>query len=103
MDCRKKFSSQDILSQRRNFLKSSVGWNNGGNGSNASGFTALPGGYRNTHGGFIRMYDYGIFWTGTQSDTISWFRSLHGADAGVYRLKTLRSQGFSVRCLKDDL
>lgn len=84
-------------------LKSSVGWNNGGNGSNASGFTALPGGYRNTHGGFIRMGDYGLFWTGTQSDTISWFRSLYGADAGVYRLKTLRSQGFSVRCLKDAL
>lgn len=82
-------------------LKSSVGWSNEGNGSNASGFTALPGGYRNTHGGFIRMGDYGLFWTGTQSDTISWFRSLYGADEGVYRLKTMRSQGFSVRCLKD--
>lgn len=82
-------------------LKSSVGWNNAGNGSNASGFTALPGGYRNTHGGFIRMDDYGLFWTGTQSDTISWFRSLYGADTGVYRMKTLRSQGFSVRCLKN--
>jgi uncharacterized protein (TIGR02145 family) len=82
-------------------MKSSTGWNNEGNGSNASGFTALPGGYRNTHGGFTMMGDYGLFWTGTQSDTISWFRSLNRADTGVYRLKTLRSQGFSVRCLKD--
>ena len=82
-------------------LKSSTGWNNEGSGSNASGFTALPGGYRNTHGGFTMMSDYGLFWTGTQSDTISWFRSLNRADTGVYRLKTRRSQGFSVRCLKD--
>ncbi len=82
-------------------LKSSIGWNNEGSGSNASGFTALPGGYRNTHGGFTMMGDYGLFWTGTQSDTISWFRSLNRADTGVYRLKTRRSQGFSVRCLKD--
>ncbi len=82
-------------------LKSSTGWNYEGNGSNASGFTALPGGYRNTHGGFIRAGNYGLFWTGTQSDTISWFRSMNSADTGVYRLKTLRSQGFSVRCLKD--
>ena len=82
-------------------LKSSTGWKNDGNGSNSSGFTALPGGYRNTHGGFTMMGDYGLFWTGTQSDTISWFRSLNKADTGVYRLKTRRSQGFSVRCLKD--
>jgi uncharacterized protein (TIGR02145 family) len=82
-------------------LKSSTGWNNEGNGSNASGFTALPGGYRNTHGGFLKMGDYGLFWTGTQSDTISWYRSLNRADTGVYRLKTLRSHGFSIRCIKD--
>jgi len=82
-------------------LKSSTGWNNEGNGSNASGFTALPGGYRNTHGGFDRIGDYGLFWTGTQSDTISWYRSLNRADTGVFRLKTLRSQGFSVRCIRD--
>jgi uncharacterized protein (TIGR02145 family) len=53
-------------------LKSSTGWNIEGNGSNSSGFTASPGGYRNTHGGFLKMGDYGLFWTGTQSDTISW-------------------------------
>ncbi len=27
-------------------MKSTTGWNSGGNGTNTSGFTALPGGYR---------------------------------------------------------
>jgi len=84
-------------------LKSSLTWNNGGNGSNFSGFTALPGGYRNTHGGFSNRGNYALFWSATLSDTLSWYRSLNRSDTGVYRLKTLRSQGFSVRCLKDSI
>ena len=34
-------------------LKSSSGWDENGNGTNASGFTALPGGYRDYDGTFF--------------------------------------------------
>ena len=35
------------------YMKSTSGWNSGGNGSNSSGFTGLPGGYRYS-GGFAQ-------------------------------------------------
>jgi uncharacterized protein (TIGR02145 family) len=82
-------------------LKSSVGWADEGNGSNASGFTALPGGYRNIHGGFWNKSNYALFWTASIIDTTSWYRSLGALDSGVYRISTYRSNGLSVRCIKD--
>ncbi len=84
-----------------NKLKSSVGWNSEGNGINFSGFTALPGGYRNTHGSFGTLGNYALFWSATLSDTASWYRSLNFNDNGVFRFTTLKSHGFSVRCIKD--
>ncbi len=82
-------------------LKSSQNWVAEGRGSNASGFTALPGGYRNLHGGFLRMDEYALFWTATQPDTTAWYRSLYFHDHGVSRFYTLPEHGLSVRCVKD--
>ncbi|MCX6303821.1 MAG: T9SS type A sorting domain-containing protein [Bacteroidetes bacterium] len=82
-------------------LKSSVGWQDNGNGINSSGFTALPGGYRNIHGGFLNGGTNSLFWTASVIDSTSWYRSLGATDQGVYRISTYRSQGFSVRCVKD--
>jgi uncharacterized protein (TIGR02145 family) len=82
-------------------LKSSVGWADEGNGINANGFTALPGGYRNIHGGFWNEGKYSLFWTASIIDTTSWYRSLSDIDSGVYRISTYRSNGLSVRCIKD--
>ena len=82
-------------------LKSSLGWISGGNGSNSSGFTALPGGYRNTHGGFVNLGNYALFWSATLSDTSVWYRSIYFNDNGVSRFTTLPSHGLSVRCIKD--
>jgi uncharacterized protein (TIGR02145 family) len=82
-------------------LKSSIGWAEEGNGINAYGFTALPGGYRNTHGGFWNEGKFSLFWTASIIDTTSWYRSLSAIDSGVYRISTYRSNGLSVRCIKD--
>jgi uncharacterized protein (TIGR02145 family) len=82
-------------------LKSSQEWQEDGSGSNYSGFTALPGGYRNTHGSFRSIDEYAIFWTASLSDTLVWFRSLNYGDSSVYRLPTLPSHGLSIRCVKD--
>lgn len=82
-------------------LKSSLTWFGDGNGSNFSGFTALPGGYRNTHDIFLNLDQYALFWSASQSDTLVWYRSLYFDNSGIYRFSTLKSHGFSVRCVKD--
>ena len=82
-------------------LKSSVGWADEGNGINANGFTALPGGYRNIHGGFWNEGNNSLFWTSSIIDSTSWYRYLSAVDSGVYRISTYRSNGLSVRCIKD--
>lgn len=82
-------------------IKSTAGWINDSLGSNYSGFTALPGGYRNTHGVFRDIGSYAVFWTGTLSDTAAWYRGLGINEPGIYRLNTLKSHGLSVRCIKD--
>ncbi|MCX6235559.1 MAG: T9SS type A sorting domain-containing protein [Bacteroidetes bacterium] len=85
-----------------NKLKSSTGWLDDDNGTNLSGFTALPGGYRNTHGVFRSIDNYALFWSASNTDTLSWYRNFAGIDDGVYRHTTFKSHGFSVRCVKDD-
>jgi uncharacterized protein (TIGR02145 family) len=82
-------------------IKSSTGWHGDENGSNFSGFTVLPGGYRNIHANFLKMGTFALFWTGTLTDTLSWYRSLSAADTGLFRLKTSKGHGLSVRCIRD--
>lgn len=48
-----------------NKLKSTAGWKNNGNGNNSSGFTALPGGNRNSDGSFWFEGEYGYWWSTT--------------------------------------
>ena len=84
-------------------LKSSVNWFGEGDGSNRSGFTSLPGGYRNTHGGFRSFGTNAVYWSASRSDTLPWYRSLYYNENGVYRFTTSPGHGFSVRCVKDDL
>ena len=86
-----------------NKLKSSLSWTADGNGTNASGFTALPGGYRNIHGGFWNEGNSTLFWTSSVIDSTSWYRNLSAIDSGVYRISTYRSHGLSVRCIRDPL
>ena len=84
-------------------LKSAAGWNNNGNGSNESGFAALPGGHRfNLSGNYTRMGDFGYFWSATdENDEKAWFRKLGSEYSCVFRLKFDKHYGFSVRCVKD--
>jgi uncharacterized protein (TIGR02145 family) len=49
-------------------LKSTTGWNNNGNGINQYGFSALPGGFGNSDGGFLSAGDSGYWWSSTEID-----------------------------------
>jgi uncharacterized protein (TIGR02145 family) len=70
--------------------------------TNESGFTALPGGYRGRLGMFSRLGNYGQLWGATEySSSHAWFRYLYFGNRVVYLTYYTKSNGFSVRCIKD--
>jgi len=81
---------------------SGLGWNPGSPGTNTSGFTALPGGFRNNAGSFNNIRDNAFFWSATEIDNDgAWNRGLNGGNGNVYRSGILKTFGASVRCLRD--
>ncbi|MDD4426632.1 MAG: FISUMP domain-containing protein [Mariniphaga sp.] len=70
--------------------------------TNESGFTALPGGYRNGDGLFYDIGFYGTWWSSTEDDTsTAWTRLLYSSYSYVSRYDTNKDTGFSVRCMRD--
>ena len=83
-------------------LKATSGWNGGGNGTNESGFKALPAGYRYTDGTFLRIGDYAYFWCATEYDNgYAWDRYLDSFGSGVGRYNEPKQCGFSVRLVME--
>lgn len=83
-------------------LKSSSGWSFSGNGTNSSGFNAVPGGQRDNDDGFNTVRLNAWFWTATATGTTNaWFRDIYCTYDGIWRATISRRQGFSVRCIKD--
>jgi uncharacterized protein (TIGR02145 family) len=72
--------------------------------TNETGFTALPGGFRDSDGSaFGGVEGNGLWWSATQSDnTGGWFRSLFYDRSDVQRGALANKYGLSVRCLKDN-
>jgi uncharacterized protein (TIGR02145 family) len=69
---------------------------------NATGFTALPGGYRDFNGTFYRIGISGYWWTSTAKDaSYSWYWYLNSFTSGVYVDAFSKSCAFSVRCVKN--
>jgi uncharacterized protein (TIGR02145 family) len=70
--------------------------------NNATGFTALPGGYRITDGSFNYLSNDGFWWSSSPNDaSYAWYRIMVYFNADVTRVRNIKSLGFSVRCLKD--
>jgi len=84
-------------------LKSTSGWKDNGNGDNSSGFTAIPGGRRDYYGRYDDLTKNSGFWTSTQAPTESaaWFRLLYYGYKDVGSFNNGKTDGYSVRCLKD--
>jgi len=83
-------------------LKSTSGWDNNGNGFDGNGFSALPGGYRDTDGSFYGVGKYGRWWTATERGSgIVYYRTMgYGED---YVTEDGRDEGYglSVRCVME--
>jgi len=83
-------------------LKSTSGWNSGGNGTDNFGFSALPGGYRRyDSGNFYFAGLFGYWWSSSPSGGNAWARNLDSFDPGVDQLNYHPRRGSSVRCLAD--
>jgi len=83
-------------------MKNKSGWNNNGNGSNSSGFSGLPGGYRFSNGNFFFVGSISYWWSSSDgSETFAWARGLRYNSGGVCRNSNFKENGFSVRCIKD--
>lgn len=75
---------------------------NSGNGTNLSGFSALPGGFRNSNGAFEKIGLQCNFWSSTpQYSLYGRYRSLSNMDDELIMNYTTKDFGMSVRCLKE--
>ena len=80
-------------------------WNSPNVATNESGFCALPAGDRYSgHGKFVQLGNYTLYWTSSEADyQTAWYRLLQNIDSRIRRAATYRNNGFSVRCVKNDL
>jgi uncharacterized protein (TIGR02145 family) len=70
--------------------------------NNSSGFTALPGGYRDYDGVFNYVRGGGCWWSATEYNaTYAWSRHMDVGNISVGRLYGGKRYGSSVRCLRD--
>jgi len=87
-------------------------WGEDGNGTDNYGFSALPGGMRNSDGSFESTGAYGFWWTASDyywtgmDDDDFWVGKAEGGemnnrDGYAHGYPSLKSNGFSVRCVKD--
>ena len=82
-------------------MKTDYGWSNGGNGTNSSGFSGLPGGYRVLNGAFYFAGGNGFWWSSSPFGSSAWSRDLFSNGEGVSRNNNNLQLGFSVRCVRD--
>jgi uncharacterized protein (TIGR02145 family) len=83
-------------------LKATSGWNSNGNGTDAHGFSALPGGRGDSGGSFGYVGNYGNWWSATENDAsfaYNWYM-------GYLFVTVVRGNGgktylYSVRCVQD--
>jgi len=79
--------------------------------SNSTGFKALPGGYRSFDGTFNLLGSDGFWWSSTESTwyrespdssiKLAFHRNLRYDGHDLYRYANSKSDGISVRCIKD--
>jgi uncharacterized protein (TIGR02145 family) len=70
--------------------------------TNNIGFSALPGGYRSMFNSFFEIGNFAYFWsTSVFNSTNAWTRYLSFNSASTFKDGNSKSDGFSVRCLKN--
>jgi uncharacterized protein (TIGR02145 family) len=84
-------------------LKSTSGWY-GNNGTDEYGFSALPGGYGLSDGGFYYVGSIGYWWSAYEGESYiyyAYYRLMYYSDDDAYWNLNHKSNLYSVRCLQD--
>lgn len=84
-----------------NLMKSSPSDSISWDGTNSSGFSALPGGLRGSSGNFVSGGGTGYWWSSSADGILTWFRNLNIGYNFVNRYNSPHYVGQSVRCLLD--
>lgn len=86
-----------------NQMKSTTGWANSGNGTNASGMTLLPGGYRYgfDEAAFVIAGNFACMWTASEMTWGAYIRLFMDNRTDIKREQESKDFGMSVRCLQD--
>lgn len=66
-----------------------------------TGGTDLLGGFRNPSGPFSYLEKKGFWWESNASEEFAYSRMLDAENQKVRQLESMKSSGFSVRCIKD--
>ncbi len=70
--------------------------------TNETGFTALPGGYRDLNGTYFNFKSVGYWWSSTESFTnYASILILYNNAGNISRSDYIKQSGLSVRCIKD--
>jgi uncharacterized protein (TIGR02145 family) len=72
--------------------------------TNETGFTALPGGYRFSSGGFGGLSSDGIWWSSMENNTNeAWSLGMGNSYTGAYEGNNSKRSGYSARCIQGEL
>jgi uncharacterized protein (TIGR02145 family) len=83
-------------------LKASSGWSSNGSGTDAYGFSALPGGRGYSNGSFYDVGNYGYWWSASEYDSYNaYYRDMRYYLEYVYYDYNNTCYLYSVRCLQD--
>ncbi|MFH0759935.1 MAG: FISUMP domain-containing protein [Bacteroidota bacterium] len=82
-------------------MKTNGGWANNGNGTNQSGFSALPAGSRSSAAGFSGLGETAKFWTPTEQSNNIMIKTLYADNDYLLTAPGTLSSGYSVRCIRD--
>jgi uncharacterized protein (TIGR02145 family)/uncharacterized repeat protein (TIGR02543 family) len=70
--------------------------------NNASGFLALPSGYRSNDGSFYYQGEFGDWWSNTENDaSTAYYRNLSYNSSELRRGNYFKCSGFSIRLIRD--
>jgi uncharacterized protein (TIGR02145 family) len=73
------------------------------NGTNTTGFSMVPAGFREINGVYIANRGNAVYYyTSSVGDNANaWRRRIYATEARIARVYSIRSYGFSVRCVRD--
>ena len=97
--------NEDLRKTKRcsvcNDTRTSIVKSNSGNGTNISGFNALPSGFRNINGQFEKLGEQANLWSSTgQYSLYGRYRYLTSQDSELIMNYALKEFGMAVRCIK---